>query len=295
MGRRKEGVVRKRNAYAFAAVLATVVLVGTACGEEPGVSDGTPEPQDTGIQSVADLGEGHVVSVQSGTTGEIWAKENLEPKGVELRAFPEGPDTYAALEACQVDGAVNDEGTAVAEVAERPDLEVAESIDTGEVYGIAVNPENEALLEAVNVTLAQLIEDGTYQEIFDTYPDLLESGNITAVFQSTATSDSPPEVTTKKAGTLLVGSDIPYPPFEFREGGKLVGFEIDLMNEIADRLGLKAEFVDTDFDTIFTQLAGGRYDVVIAASTITEEREKEVNFSDGYFNAQQSLTVNPTC
>jgi ABC-type amino acid transport substrate-binding protein len=103
-----------------------------------------------------------------------------------------------------------------------------------------------------------------------------------------------PEFSTLEDGMLTVGSDIPYPPFEFRKGGELVGLDIDLINEIADRLGLETDIIDTGFDTIFTQLAGGRYDVVIAASTITPEREEQVNFSDAYYNAQQSLTVNTT-
>jgi ABC-type amino acid transport substrate-binding protein len=274
-----------------------LLLVASACRQEP-APEGTPSPEETGIQSVADLGEGHVVGVQSGTTGEIWAKENLEPKGVELRAFPEGPDAYAALEACQVDGAVNDEVTAVFEAEERPDLEVVEAMKTDEVYGIAVNPENQALLDAVNVALRDIVEDGTYEQFFSKYPLLveqLERASILDEFTSTATADEPPQFTTLKSGVLKVGSDIPYLPFEFREGGKLVGFEIDLINEIAKRLGVRTEVVDTGFDTIFTQLAAGRFDVVVAASTITPEREKEVNFSDGYFKANQSLTVNPTC
>ncbi|MGH2757484.1 MAG: basic amino acid ABC transporter substrate-binding protein, partial [Actinomycetota bacterium] len=101
-----------------------------------------------------------------------------------------------------------------------------------------------------------------------------------------------PEFTTLEDGMLTVGSDIPYPPFEYKKDGELIGLDMDLINEIADRLGLETEIIDTGFDTIFTQLAGGRYDVVIAASTITPEREEQVNFSDPYYNAQQSLTVN---
>jgi ABC-type amino acid transport substrate-binding protein len=123
------------------------------------------------IASTDDLGDGDVVAVQDGTTGEMWAEENLTGQGVEARAFPEGPDLYTALEAGQVDGAVNDEPSAIAEVSERPGLEIVQVIDTGEEYGIAVNPDNEELLEAVNQALAEIIEDGTYDEIYDRYPN----------------------------------------------------------------------------------------------------------------------------
>ena len=79
-----------------------------------------------------------------------------------------------------------------------------------------------------------------------------------------------PAVATSEPGILKVGSDIPYPPFEdFDASGEAIGFDIDLMNEIACRLGLEVTWVDTDFDTIFTQLAQGNFDVVASATTIT--------------------------
>lgn len=131
------------------------------------------------IKSVDDLKEGDVIAVQSGTTGKAWAEENL-PDGVDIRSFPEGPDGYTALEAGDVDGVINDEPTALAEVAGREGLELVQTIETGESYGIAVDPENEALLEAVNQALADIIEDGTYEEIYSKYPDLPPGGNISA-------------------------------------------------------------------------------------------------------------------
>jgi polar amino acid transport system substrate-binding protein len=90
--------------------------------------------------------------------------------------------------------------------------------------------------------------------------------------------------------TLTVGSDIPYKPFEF---GKppYQGFDVDVVNEIAKRLGTKANFKKTPFDTIFRDLAQGKFDMVASASTITPERAKEVDFSDSYFPADQSLMV----
>ena len=135
---------------------------------------------DSGITSTDDLGEGHVVAVQSGTTGEAWANDNLVPQGVELRAYGEGPDLFTALEAEEVDGAINDEPSAIAEVAAREGLDVVQAIDTGEAYGIAVNPANEALLAAINETLAEIIEDGTYAEIYAGYPDLPPNGSVAA-------------------------------------------------------------------------------------------------------------------
>lgn len=129
---------------------------------------------DSDIASFDDLGEGDAVSVQSGTTGEIWAEDNLQPNGVEIRAFPEYPPVYNALEAGQVDGVVYDESSAIPETFNRPGLEVVDTVDTGEAYGIAVDPANEDLLDAINQALADMIEDGTYDEIFANYPNCEE-------------------------------------------------------------------------------------------------------------------------
>lgn len=95
-------------------------------------------------------------------------------------------------------------------------------------------------------------------------------------------------------GSMLVGSDIAFAPFEFIEAdGEPQGFDIDLMTEIAGRLGVEVEFVNTSFDTIFTQLASGDFDAIISGITITEEREQTIAFSEPYFAANQALAVGP--
>lgn len=104
----------------------------------------------------------------------------------------------------------------------------------------------------------------------------------------TATGD---ELQTIDAGVLKVGSDIPYEPFEGGDPPDYEGFDIDIVNEIADRLDLEVEYVDTPFDTIFRDVAQGKFDMVASASTITAERERTVAFSDPYFQADQSLMV----
>jgi len=102
-----------------------------------------------------------------------------------------------------------------------------------------------------------------------------------------------PTAPTIEEGVLMVGSCLDYAPFESIEGGDEVGFDVDLAEEIADRLGLTVEWVRADFDTIFTAVAGQQFDMVAAASTITEERQGVVDFSDPYYNSRQAL-VAPT-
>lgn len=92
-------------------------------------------------------------------------------------------------------------------------------------------------------------------------------------------------------GTLTVGTDTPYPPFEFGKAPDYDGFDIDVVNAIADKLSLETAFKDAAFETIFTDVAQGKFDMVASASTITPDREKVVNFSDPYYSAQQALLV----
>jgi ABC-type amino acid transport substrate-binding protein len=92
-------------------------------------------------------------------------------------------------------------------------------------------------------------------------------------------------------GTLQVGSDIPYPPFEFGREPNYKGYDVDIVNAIGKQLGLKVKFIKTPFDPIFRNLAQGRFDMVASAATITPEREGTVAFSVPYFNADQSLMV----
>ena len=96
-----------------------------------------------------------------------------------------------------------------------------------------------------------------------------------------------------KDGQLLVGTDAPYPPFEIGtpEGGDFSGFDKDLMDAIAEKLGLTPTYQNSSFDTIFRDVASGQFDVVAAAATITPAREKVVDFSRPYYEAQQALVV----
>ena len=105
-----------------------------------------------------------------------------------------------------------------------------------------------------------------------------------------------PEFTTLEEGVLQVASCLDFPPFESVKGGDEVGFDVDLAEEIGNRLGLEVQWVRADFDTVFTAIAANQFDMVAAAVTSTgelgQERDQIVDFSDPYFNSRQSLAVN---
>lgn len=90
---------------------------------------------------------------------------------------------------------------------------------------------------------------------------------------------------------LTVGSDIPYPPFEQGKPGNYTGFDIELMEAIGEKIGRTPEFQDTSFETIFRDVAQGKFEAVISAATITEEREKAVDFSNPYYLSEQAVLV----
>lgn len=98
------------------------------------------------------------------------------------------------------------------------------------------------------------------------------------------------------AGTLTVCSDVPYPPFEDFDksaASGFKGFDIDIVQKIADGLGLTLKVKDSSFDTLQSGLAlnSGQCDLVASAMTITADRAKNLDFSDGYYDSEQSLLV----
>lgn len=126
-------------------------------------------PEGTEIASVDDLTGELVVAVQSGTTGEAYANENFTD--VEVQSFPSSTDAFNAMAADQVD-AVFIDIPVVQEQVTSGDATLIEEVATGELYGIGIPEGNTALKDAIDGALAEIIEDGTYEEIFTTwFPD----------------------------------------------------------------------------------------------------------------------------
>lgn len=93
-------------------------------------------------------------------------------------------------------------------------------------------------------------------------------------------------------GTITVGSDTSFPPFESMNGDVAEGFDVDLLKAIGKELGLEVKFQTEGFDTLIPTLkAGGKFDVIASAMTITDERKKEIDFSDPYIDSNQSIAV----
>jgi polar amino acid transport system substrate-binding protein len=91
--------------------------------------------------------------------------------------------------------------------------------------------------------------------------------------------------------TLTVCSDIPYAPFELGENGNYRGIDIDIVNAIGSDLDYAVTFKPTAFDDIFTTMNEKGCDLVASAVSISDERKKNMAFSDGYFEVNQSLLI----
>lgn len=100
----------------------------------------------------------------------------------------------------------------------------------------------------------------------------------------------------KAAGVLNVATSADFAPFEFHAliDGKdtIVGADIDMVNEIADRLGVEVNILDLDFNAVLTALQQGKADIAVSGISATDERKQSFDFTDNYFTPEQKLVVN---
>ena len=96
---------------------------------------------------------------------------------------------------------------------------------------------------------------------------------------------------TVKEGKLIMATNAEFPPYEFRDGDKIVGIDAEIADAIAKKLGLELQIEDMAFDSIITAVSGGKVDMGVAGMTVTKERQKNVNFSDSYATGIQAIIV----
>ena len=99
---------------------------------------------------------------------------------------------------------------------------------------------------------------------------------------------------TKKADeakTLVMATNAEFPPYEFKEGDKVVGIDAEVMQAICDKIGYTLKIEDMAFDSIIPAVQSGKADVGAAGMTITDERKQEVDFTDTYATAKQVVIV----
>lgn len=116
--------------------------------------------------------------------------------------------------------------------------------------------------------------------------------NEQAQNNNTATNEEDSLAKVKEEGKLLVGTEGTYPPFSFHDGsGKLTGFDVEIAEEVAKRLGVEAEFMETQWDALFAGLDAKRFDMISNQVGIREDRLEKYDFSDPYITSSAVLIV----
>ncbi len=90
---------------------------------------------------------------------------------------------------------------------------------------------------------------------------------------------------------LTMATNAEFKPFEYMEGDKIVGADIDFANAIAEYMGCELEVTNIDFDAALTGASTGKYDMAVAGITANDDRRKNMNFSDDYYKASQAIIV----
>jgi len=261
----------KKFSKLFAASLITALGISLCgCGSVPANT----------VFSVDDL-PGKTIGVQLGTTGDIYATD-YEEEGSTLERFNKGNDAVLALKQGKVDCVIIDNQPALAFVAKNSDLKILEEEFAVEDYAIAISKDKPELTKAFNEALAELKADGTLDQITANYIGDDTKGTCPYVT---------PEGTEYPNGKLTMATNAAFEPYEYYADGNIVGIDAEMAKAICDKLGYELVIEDMEFDSIITAVQSGKVDFGAAGMTVTEERLKNIDFTDSYTTAKQVIIV----
>lgn len=238
------------------------------------------------IKSSDDLW-GKKIGVQLGTTGDIYASDYADPDKAEdnpvatIEKYSKATDAILALTQGKIDCVIIDNEPAKAYVAVNEGIKILEEEFAVEEYAIAIKKGSE-LKEKINTAIAELKADGTIDDIINNYIGDDTKGKTPYVS---------PEDLERPNGTLKMGTEAQFPPYEFIENQKIVGIDADLAQAIADKLGMTLEIEDMQFNSIIDSINSGKIDIGVAGMSVTEDRLLTVDFTDSYTTATQVIVV----
>ena len=226
---------------------------------------------------------GLTVGVQLGTTGDIYVSD-LETSGecAAVERYNKGADAVQALLTGKIDCVVIDEQPAKAFVEKNEGLSIYPQEFALEEYAIAVSKDNTELTEKINTALAELKDEGTIDQIVANY-----IGDDT---KGTCPYESPADVD-RSNGTLTMATNAAFEPYEYYDGDTIVGIDAEIAQAICDKLGYELSIEDMEFDSIITAVQSGKVDIGMAGMTVTEDRLKNIDFTDTYATAKQVIIV----
>lgn len=121
---------------------------------------------------------------------------------------------------------------------------------------------------------------------------ILSAALVVALAACGSSKDSDSNKSSGKAETLTMGTNASFPPYEYvDDNGKIVGIDAEIAQAIADKLGMKLEIKDMEFDSLIPAVKANSIDLVLAGMTVNEERKQSVNFSDSYSTGVQVVIV----
>ena len=150
---------------------------------------------------------------------------------------------------------------------------------TQEEYAFGVDKTQPELLTQVNDFIKKIMEDGTFEAICDKYFGDGEKTGVTSAVQD----DSKDQ--------LLVATNAAFEPFEYKEGDKYYGIDMEIADLLAKELGKELVICDKDFDAVCLSVGQHKADIAMAGLTVNEERKEYVEFSTSYYNASQKIIV----
>lgn len=256
--------MKKFTAGLISAALCAAML--TSCG----VPDNT-------VFSADDL-EGKTIGVQLGTTGDTYASD---VKDAKVEKYSKGADAVQALKQGKIDAVIIDSEPAKEFVDKNDDLKILDDPFADEEYAIAMKLDNKDLQTEINGALKELKDEGTLDKIKSHYQGETKGKN-----QYTS-----PDGVDRSKGKLVMATNAEFPPYEYKEGDKIVGLDADMMQAVCDKLGYELQIDDMAFDSIISAVQSGKADVGVAGMTVTPDREKNVLFSDGYATSTQVIIV----
>lgn len=107
----------------------------------------------------------------------------------------------------------------------------------------------------------------------------------------TEAAETPAADTTSDSDTIIMGTNAEFEPFEYRDGMDITGFDVEIAQAVADKLGKKLQIEDMEFDSLIMALNSDKIDFIAAGMTATDERRTQVDFSDSYFTSNQVIIV----
>jgi polar amino acid transport system substrate-binding protein len=233
-------------------------------------------PENT-VHSIDDL-EGKVIGVQLGTVGDMYASDIED---ADVQQYNKGADAVQALKQGKVDAVIIDNEPAKVFVEKNDDLEILDDPFAVEDYAMALKLDNTELQTKINEALKTLRENGTLDKIVNSW-----IGD-----DATETPYESPEGTDRSNGTLVMATNAEFPPYESISDGKVVGIDADIMQAVCDELGMELEIENIEFDSIIPEIQSGKADVGAAGMTVTEDRQKNVLFTDSYATGTQVIIV----